>query len=124
MIPDQVLDLMRSDARHCWTLEEIHEGLAGQGTSADQSSVFRAVGRLEETGALARVALDDRRARYEIAATHHDHLVCDSCGSVAELDCAVVGSVVAEVRRRAGFAVDAHRLVLSGTCSACQDGRP
>jgi Fur family ferric uptake transcriptional regulator len=96
--------------------------LQKRGLKADFSSVFRAVGRLETDGAVERVELDDGKARYELAGDHHEHIRCESCGSVNAVPCGLVGDVLPEVQRRTGYEIRSHRLVLSGRCPDCAKG--
>src|SRR5437870_3226476 len=52
-----------------------------------QSSVYRHLAVLEQAGAVGRILAPDY-ARYELAEglrEHHHHLVCLSCGAVADL---------------------------------------
>lgn len=119
VIAGQVLALMRDEDRHCWSLDELKDGLAGRGLDPDPSSVFRAVSRLEEAGQVVRVPLDDRRGHYEVAGDHHEHLHCEVCGGIEPIDCSVVASLVDQVRASSGFVVTGHQVVLSGTCARC-----
>lgn len=119
VIPDRLTDLMRAGGQHCWTVEDLQGALADQGFDADPSSIFRAVNRLEDEGTVRKVALGDRRSRYELAGEHHEHLVCDGCGMVEPLPCALADALVGSVGDRCGFAVSGHRVVLTGTCGSC-----
>ena len=120
VIPDRLTDLMDEGDQHCWTVEDLQAALAGQGFEADPSSIFRAVNRLEDEGLVHRVVLGDRRARYELAGQHHEHLLCDCCGAVEPLPCALVDALVQDVWDSCGFTVSDHRLVLTGTCGPCR----
>jgi len=120
VIPERVTELMDEGGQHCWTIDDLHEALAERGTEPDPSSVSRAVSRLEDRGVVQKVALGDRRARYELAGAHHEHLVCDCCGTVEPLPCALIETLSRDVWNRCGFAVSDHRLVLTGTCHACR----
>lgn len=111
---------MREGEAHVWTLEDLADGLADGGISADFSSVFRATTRLEADGVIARVELDDGKARFELSGRHHDHLQCSRCGSLVAVPCHVAESVVAQVEKATGFAMTGHRLVLTGVCPRCQ----
>ena len=42
-----------------------------------------------------------------------------SCGRSAEVEDSGLQSVVNEIARRSGYAIDAHRLELFGTCGQC-----
>lgn len=95
--------------------------------SLAQSSVYRNLTILEEVGAVTRIVTHDEFARYELAehlTEHHHHLVCSSCGDVTDFELpetveATLDQALAVAAKRAGFAVDAHRLDLLGICKAC-----
>ena len=120
VVPEQVRAVMAGGGRHCWTLAELQEGLGALGVVPDPSTVFRAVGRLEVSGVVRRVELDERRAHFELAGEHHEHLVCDGCGEVEAVPCALVVTWVEEVRRECGFEVSDHEVLLRGRCWRCR----
>jgi Fe2+ or Zn2+ uptake regulation protein len=104
--------------------------LAMEDRSLPQSSLYRNLTVLEQAGAVRRVLLDERTARYELAedlTQHHHHVVCGSCGAVedvtvpAPLERQVVRSL-AELAGRTGFTDLGHRLDLFGTCRSCAQG--
>ena len=96
------------------------EGLA-------QSSVYRNLVVLEEAGVVTRIVTNDDFARYELAEQlthHHHHLICSSCGDVTDFSLgeeaeAELDEALHQVADAAGFAVEAHRLDLVGTCANC-----
>lgn len=96
-------------------------------SSLAQSSVYRNLTILEEVGAVTRIVTRDDFARYELAehlTEHHHHLICSSCGDVADfsLDNRAESSLDRALRRaadEAGFNIDTHRLDLLGTCASC-----
>lgn len=93
-----------------------------------QSSVYRNLAVLERAGVVHRIVTTDEFARYELAedlTEHHHHLICRSCGSVADftLDTVVEGDldrVLADVAATQAFRPDHHRLDLVGTCADCR----
>jgi Fe2+ or Zn2+ uptake regulation protein len=112
----RVADLLATSERHDWTIDEIRDGLADGGQAADFSSVFRALQRLEADGGVRRVQLGDGKARFESVGEHHEHVVCERCGTVGEVPgCAVR----AEVRERTDFVITGHELLFSGICPRC-----
>ena len=124
VVANQVLEIMRRHARHCWTLDELQEDLGRRGLAPNPSSVFRAVSGLEHAGEIVRVPIDDGRGHYEVAAGHHEHLVCDTCGRIEPLACSIVASLVDQVRRTSGFVMSDHQLVITGTCATCTSRIP
>lgn len=91
-----------------------------------QSSVYRNLGILEQAGVVDRLVTDES-ARFELAEDltgHHHHLICSSCGTVADFTVAPdlereLGTAFAGVATEHGFTVEHHRLDLVGRCTAC-----
>ncbi|MFC7220127.1 Fur family transcriptional regulator [Streptomyces polyrhachis] len=90
--------------------------------SVSTQAVYEALGALTEAGLLRRIEPMGRAARYETrVGDNHHHLVCRSCGAVADVDCAVGHAPCLEPVHAAGFAVDEADVVYWGTCPACQE---
>jgi Fe2+ or Zn2+ uptake regulation protein len=95
--------------------------------SLPQSSAYRNLTTLEDAGAVRRLPSTDEFARYELAedlTEHHHHLVCTSCGEVA--DYAVTAALErslqqaeAQIHRATGFEAVAHSLDFIGSCRSC-----
>jgi Fe2+ or Zn2+ uptake regulation protein len=105
------------------TIPEILE----HGEGLAQSSVYRNLAVLEESGVVHRVRSTDEWARYELTEDltgHHHHLICSSCGNVDDF---TVPPALEEALHHAfenvagatGFTPDDHRLDLVGTCARC-----
>lgn len=101
--------------------------LAGDDALA-QSSVYRNLVILEQVGAVVRIVTRDDYARYELAEQltdhHHHHLICTSCGDVADFALAdateaSLDDALRVAARAAGFSVEGHRLDLVGVCASC-----
>ena len=96
--------------------------------SLAQSSVYRNLAVLEDAAVVVRIVTSDDFARYELAedlTEHHHHLICASCGDVADfsLDPTIeseLDQALTRAARRAKFAVDHHRLDLVGVCHTCR----
>ena len=95
--------------------------------SLRQSSVYRNLTILEEAGAVTRIDTRDDFARYELAehlTEHHHHLICTSCGDVADFSLSSqteseLDRALHQAAAKADFAIEAHRLDLLGTCKNC-----
>ncbi len=119
-ISSAITALMEGSERHAWTLEELHGDLARSGTKTDFSSVFRAADKLVAEGTIRKLLLDDGRARFELASAHHDHLLCTRCDELVPVPCLISPRAFAALEARAGVAIAAHHVVLSGLCSDCR----
>ena len=94
-----------------------------------QSSLYRNLTVLIAAGVVDRVAgMQEDTARYELAEFalgHHHHLVCMSCGDIA--DVALPKTLEHDLERGlrkvasgAGYALDHHRLDVIGRCRHCR----
>lgn len=106
------------------TVVELLDELAGM----PQSSLYRNLSVLEEAGVVHRLVTADDTARYELAEDltgHHHHLICETCGSVVDIDVPNaledgVSELSDSVARAHGFRIHHHRLDLIGECAECR----
>jgi Fe2+ or Zn2+ uptake regulation protein len=104
----------------------IPEILAGH-EHLPQSTVYRNLAVLESVGAVRRVDAVDGFSRYELAedlTEHHHHLVCTSCGTVADYTPSErlersMARAIAQIAAGTGFRPESHRLDLVGVCADC-----
>jgi Fur family ferric uptake transcriptional regulator len=122
-VRDAVRELLHGPDHRTWLIEELLAEVRRGGRRTNGSSVFRAVVALQRTGAAQRVDLGDGRHRYEARGEHHEHIACEECGSVAEIEGCLLEDVATRVQRLTGFEVTDHRLVLNGLCPDCQERR-
>ena len=86
------------------------------------ATVYRNLRLFEELGLVDERRLDKAHCYYEIKrAGEHYHLVCTTCGKVAEFESPAVSRLVDEVQRNSGFAVTRAVLHLQGYCPECKD---
>lgn len=121
--PSPVRDALREifDRREhrAWSLDELSAEVRSRIGGADYSSVFRAVGVLEEQGLVQRVELGDGLARFEGPSAHHEHVRCDGCGRVAEVPGCVIDDAATQIEASTGYRLSGHSLVFSGLCPEC-----
>ena len=59
-------------------------------------------------------------ARYEArVGDNHHHIVCRSCGAIADVDCAVGAAPCLSASDDHGFAIDEAEIVYRGRCPEC-----
>lgn len=83
------------------------------------ATVYRTMKLLTESGIAHARHFGDGQTRFEIAADHHDHLICTSCGTIVEFEDEKIEALQLEVARRHGFTVTDHKMELYGRCAAC-----
>lgn len=112
--------LARQDC--CLTVQEVYEGVRGEGARIGIASVYRAVEGLVEAELVQRVDLGDGIARFERTdpADHHHHLVCADCGKVEPFADPGLEAALERVAGGRGYHVAAHEVVLRGACEDCR----
>lgn len=99
------------------TAKELFSHLSGTGIGL--ATVYRALRRGVEEGALETVEVSAGSVRYEPKSRdHHHHFLCSSCDRAFDLDGCVEGleSLLPDRFRMSG-----HEVVLFGVCDTCGD---
>src|ERR1700674_2641423 len=112
-VSDAVRRVFDGQAKHAWSIDQVHEVVCGALGAADYSSVFRAVATMELQGAIRRIDLGDGKPYYEVAEDHNEHICCDSCGRVTEVPVCVLDDATAGVRKSGGYVVTNGQLVFT-----------
>ncbi|MCW2600489.1 MAG: transcriptional repressor [Frankiales bacterium] len=84
--------------------------------------VYDALRVLTEQGLLRRIEPAGSPARYETrTGDNHHHVVCRSCGTTGDVDCAVNATPCLEASDTHGFSIDEAEVTYWGFCPACQE---
>jgi Fur family transcriptional regulator, ferric uptake regulator len=102
------------------TAEEIADGLDGRVPRCDLTVVYRNLETLEALGLIRHVHLGHGPGRYAIAAGgEREYLVCESCGTVREVDPDEVEPIRREIRERFGYTARFTHFPITGLCERC-----
>jgi len=99
--------------------EEILSAARAACSTLGQATVYRALRKLEQTGAVQKVIIGDGRPRYESTRAHHHHFHCRKCERVYDIDGCASSSAALGDSLPVGFELEGHELVLFGVCSDC-----
>jgi Fe2+ or Zn2+ uptake regulation protein len=87
-------------------------------------AVYDVLRALTEVGLLRRIQPTGMVARYESrVGDNHHHLVCRSCGMVADVDCATGAAPCLTPSEHQGFVIDQSEVTHWGLCPDCQQQR-
>ncbi|MFJ5642299.1 Fur family transcriptional regulator [Streptomyces sp. NPDC093223] len=83
-------------------------------------AVYDALHALTTAGLIRRIEPAGSPARFEgrVGDNHH-HVLCRSCGAVADVDCAVGDAPCLTALDDHGFAIDEAEVIYWGLCPAC-----
>jgi Fur family transcriptional regulator, stress-responsive regulator len=83
-------------------------------------AVYDVLRALTGTGLIRRFQPTGSLARYEArVGDNHHHVVCRSCGAIADVDCAVGPAPCLTAADDAGFAIDEAEVIYWGRCPRC-----
>ena len=88
-------------------------------------AVYDVLRALSEAGLLRRIQPSGSVARYEArVGDNHHHVVCRSCGVIADVDCAVGDVPCLTASDDHGFTIDEAEITYWGLCPACAADQP
>lgn len=104
---------------HC-TADDVSEAAKTDIGAISRQSVYDTLGLLAEKGLIRRIQPIGSPALFEdrVADNHH-HLVCRSCASVVDVDCAVGKRPCLTAADDMGFVVDEAEVTYWGWCPQC-----
>jgi Fur family ferric uptake transcriptional regulator len=99
----------------------VREDLGDVSTQA----VYDVLGALTTVGLVRRIEPAGSVARYESrVGDNHHHVVCRSCGSIADVDCAVGDAPCLTASDAQGFTIDEAEVTYWGLCPDCSPAQP
>ncbi len=100
-------------------IEDVREVIG----AISRQAVYDTLGVLVDKSLIRRIQPAGSAARYEdrVGDNHH-HLICRSCGSMFDVDCAVGDVPCLTAEEDYGFEIDEAEVVYWGRCPSCQSG--
>jgi Fe2+ or Zn2+ uptake regulation protein len=87
-------------------------------------AVYDVLRALTAAGLVRRIQPSGSVARYESrVGDNHHHVVCRSCGAIADVECAVGDTPCLHASDDHGYAIDEAEVVYWGTCPDCTTAR-
>jgi len=116
-----IVDTFFEGASHM-TIEDLLTDVRVHDKGIGYATVYRTLKLLAECGVASERRFGDGLSRYELAddaKSHHDHLICVSCGVIIEFEEPRIEALQEDIARRYGFAVSYHKHEMYGTCADC-----
>jgi Fur family ferric uptake transcriptional regulator len=98
--------------------EDVYKALIAENLDVGLATVYRVLTQFEQAGLLARSHFEQGRAVFELnEGSHHDHLVCLTCGKVEEFVDTEIEQRQHKIAEQHGFQLQDHALALYGICA-------
>ncbi|HEX7638183.1 MAG TPA: ferric iron uptake transcriptional regulator [Burkholderiaceae bacterium] len=113
----KILEVFQRSAERHLTAEDVYKALLSDGSDIALATVYRVLMQFEQAGILARSHFESGKSVFELnEGSHHDHLLCLTCGRVEEFFDAEIESRQREVAASRGFRLQEHALSLYAVC--------
>lgn len=102
------------------TAEAVADSVRAELGAISLQAVYDALNALVDAGLVRRIQPAGSPARFEARVRdNHHHLICRSCGRVADVDCAVGPAPCLDPVDDLGFEVDEAEVLYWGRCASC-----
>ncbi len=115
----RILELLRKQTKPR-TVADLHQALSVKGV--DQVTLYRALEAFNASRIVRRIDLGQGNAHsYELADTHHHHVVCTDCGMIKDFEICDADTIADRALKQVrGFAsISEHAFELFGLCITC-----
>jgi len=104
------------------TADELTEDVRSTIGTISRQAVYDTLGLLVDKNLVRRIQPSGSAARYEdrVGDNHH-HLICRSCATTFDIDCAVGEVPCLTASEDHGFQIDEAEVIYWGLCPACLD---
>lgn len=118
---DLILEVFLNTEGHL-TGDDLYRLVRKQDASVGQTTVYRTLKLLTDSGLAREARFGDGRAHYEhnYKHQHHDHMICSVCGKVIEFYSPELEAIQDKMAARHKFELTSHLLRMIGVCSKCR----
>ena len=117
---DAVLDYLRSVTCHP-TAALIYDRVRDEIPNISLGTVYRNLSELKESGEIISFTPGDGIERFDGDTREHLHLICRSCGEVADMPRTDFACVIGELEQLSGCRVEDYDVIFKGLCSSCNN---
>jgi Fur family ferric uptake transcriptional regulator len=119
---DEILEYLTKDSTH-FNAEALINSLRKKQLTVSRATVYRTLSHLVEAGFIREVAINSDQTHYEFigATTHHEHLVCEICGSIIEFSDQQLEDRIEMIASDQQFLITRHSVQIFGVCRRCNE---
>ena len=102
------------------SVDDLYNLVRRKSPGIGRTTVYRTLKLLESAGLAQALVLEgETRFERELNRRHHDHFICNACGSIFEFTSEQIETLQEEEARRIGFHIEGHRHHVYGKCAKC-----
>lgn len=119
----EIIETLVSKKKKDFSIKELYLELIKNGEDVGQTTVYRIIENLAESGKVQKTLGVDGTVKYQYLdpCNHfgHCYLKCAKCGKLQHVDCEDVCDLTAHIENHHKFKVDEANIVINGTCGSC-----
>ena len=117
----KILQILESSETKHLSAEDVYKALLEANEDVGLATVYRVLTQFEAADLVMRHHFEGGSSVFELTTVeHHDHIVCNKCGSVEEFYDEVIEQQQEKIAEKYGFAITDHSMYLYGLCKNCQ----
>ncbi len=114
-----ILDFLKTREDHP-TADIIYYHLRKDYPNISLGTVYRNLGQLAAQGEISKLSYGDGADHFDYASSDHIHVICQSCGKIADVYTPAQDVFAKEVASQYDGEIERQQLFFFGTCSVCQ----
>ncbi len=116
----KVMEVLTRSGDHL-TVGDVQAHLREAGEEMDAATIYRVLQWLKRVGLISQTDLGGEAIVYQVINDHrHHHLVCLSCGAIAEMEDRALDTLRRALRRDYDFEPRIDHLAIFGLCRHCR----
>jgi len=116
----KILQMFENSLQRHLSADEIYNSLVEAGEDIGLATVYRVLSQFEAAGLITRHNFEMGNSVFELnQGKHHDHMVCQKCGKVAEFVDDLIEARQSAIAKSANFHMTDHALIIYGICKSC-----
>ena len=116
----KILQILEQANPHHLSVEDVYKHLVAQDEDIGLATIYRVLTQFEEIGFVHRHNFEGKHSVYELnMGSHHDHLVCLSCGTVSEFYDDLIEKQQQYIAQKYHFIIKNHHHTIYGICNNC-----
>jgi len=116
---EQILGLLQNTGKHP-SADWIYSHLKDDFPNLSMGTVYRNLNILIEQGLVKKIDFGSTFDRFEANIAPHYHFICESCGSIIDLDLPIDESLNEHVQNETPYLVSRHKIEYFGICDRCR----
>ena len=113
---EAILDAFMGSTGHI-TSEQLYEIVREAHPDVGAATVYRTLRLLCEANLANSHQFGDGVTLYEVEGRHHDHMICNECGTIIEFRNEAIEAAQDQVAQQYGFRLTKHQHTLFGDCT-------